>query len=79
MHSFKQNLTYKFQNAKSPHQKSDTGIFGYLQNCKLIKLGLILLTQTKFDDQIAITDCIFTFEVGQQAFTTIYHHDQTTT
>ena len=38
-----------------------------------------LLTQAQFSDQIAITGCVFALQVGQQALTTVNHHDQTTT
>jgi hypothetical protein len=39
----------------------------------------ILLTQTQFSDQIAVTGSIFALQVGQQRFTTVNHHNQTTT
>ena len=35
-----------------------------------------LLAQTELFDQCAIAVCIFAFQVGQQAFTTVDHHDQ---
>jgi hypothetical protein len=38
--------------------------------------ALLLLTQAEFFDQRAVTVQILTLEVGQQAFTTVNHHDQ---
>jgi len=38
-----------------------------------------LLAQTELYNQIAITRRVFALEVGQQAFATVNHHDQTAT
>src|SRR5438128_1282986 len=38
-----------------------------------------LFTQAEFLDQRTITVQVLTFEVGQQALTTVNHHDQTAT
>jgi hypothetical protein len=37
-----------------------------------------LLAQAEFSDQVAVTGCVLGLQVGQQALTTIDHHDQTT-
>ena len=38
-----------------------------------------LLAQTELYNQVTITRRVFALEVGQQAFTTVNHHDQTAT